>query len=117
MNFPDFDQPFDPNLFSIERWARVPEPIRKSVEQYVAARLPDDILAKLDDLHARGIPIDSDPAFFHFGGGLVVRNLCRERLSDQELAKYCPFCGDWDDFYVAVLAAIGAMRDQRNDPA
>lgn len=23
----------------------------------------------------------SDPAFFHFGGGLAVRNLCRERLS------------------------------------
>jgi hypothetical protein len=53
---------------------------------FVAGRLPAKILAKLRDLHARGIPISSDPAFFHFGGGLAVRNLCRERLSDAGIA-------------------------------
>jgi hypothetical protein len=73
----------------------------------VAARLPAKILAKLYDLHARGIPISSDPAFFHFGGGLAVRNLCRERLNDRDLAACCLF-GDWDSCYIGVLAGIAA---------
>jgi hypothetical protein len=98
-----------PDSFSKKRWAEVPEPIRKAVEQYVAANLPADLLAKLRDLHAHGIPIGSDAAFFHFGGGLAVRNLCRERLSDDELVTYCFAC-NWDNCYIGVLAAIGAMR-------
>jgi len=69
-----------------------------------------DKLAKLHDLHARGIPISSDLAFFHFGGGMAVRNLCRERLSDHELAAFVPFGGDWDNCYIGVLTAIGARR-------
>ncbi|TKV78000.1 hypothetical protein FDV58_27755 [Bradyrhizobium elkanii] len=108
MDLPD-KQPFDSDLVSIRHWEQVPEPIRNSVEQYVATHLPDDILAKLRDLHARGIPISSDPAFFHFGGGLAVRNLCRERLSDAELAEHS-FGIDWDSCYIAVLASISAKR-------
>src|ERR1700751_463810 len=67
MSLPDSDEPFDPDLFSVEIWAQVPEPARKKVEQHVATHLPDDILAKLRELHARGLPISTDPAFFHFG--------------------------------------------------
>jgi hypothetical protein len=59
----------------------------------VRAHLPANILAKLRDLHAYGIPISFDSAFFHFGGGMFVRNLCRERLSDKELATYCSLGG------------------------
>ena len=94
-----------------ESWAErpeVPEPIRKEVEQHVRARLTGEVLAKLHYLHARGIPISSDSAFFHFGGGMVVRNLCRERLSDHELATYCPFGFGWDGCYIGVRAAIAA---------
>lgn len=107
MDLPELDEPFDPDLSSARRWKQVPEPIRKSVEQHVAVHLPADVLAKLRDLHARGI---SDPAFFHFGGGMVARNLCRERLSDDELAACCGLGGNWDNCYIGVLAAIGAMR-------
>jgi len=103
MHLPDFDEPFDPDLFSVEHWAKVPESIRKIVEQHGA-----EILAKLRDLHARGLPISSDPAFFHFGGGMSVQNLCRQRLGDGELAAYCRFGGDWDSCYIGVLAAIAA---------
>jgi hypothetical protein len=110
MHPPDFDEPFDPDALSKKRWAEVPELIRKDVEQHVLAHLPADALSKLRDLHARGIPIGLDPAFFHFGGGMAVRNLCRERLSDDELAACCPFGGDWDNCYIGVLAAIAAMR-------
>jgi hypothetical protein len=73
-------------------------------------------LAKLRYLHARGIPIDSDPAFFHFGGGMAVRNLCRERLSDDELAACCGLGGDWDNCYIGVLAAIAATPVRTQAP-
>jgi hypothetical protein len=117
MHLPDFDDPdSDPDLMDMKRWSEVPQPIRKIVEQHVAARLPAKILAKLRDLHARGIPIDSDPAFFHFGGGMAVRNLCRERLSDDELAACCGLGGDWDNCYIGVLAAIAATPVRTQAP-
>ena len=94
MTLPDFDEPFDPDLSSIECWARVPGPIRKSVEEHVAAYLPPEVLEKICDLHARGKPIGSDPAFFDFGVGMAVRNLCRARLGDHELAAHCGLGGD-----------------------
>ena len=105
----DFDDRlFDSDSYSKEHWAEVPEPIRKIVEQHVAARLPKKILAKLRDLHARGLPIGSDDAFHHFGGGIAVRNLCRERLGDRDLAAYAGLGGDWDNCYIVVLAAVAA---------
>jgi hypothetical protein len=82
----------------------------------VAGRLPAKILAKLRDLHTRKIPISSDPAFFHFGGGMAVRNLCRERLSDNELAACCGLGGDWDNCYIGVLAAIAATPVRTQAP-
>jgi hypothetical protein len=100
------EEPLNPDSYSFEPWAEVPKPIRKIVEQHVASRLPAKTLARLRDLHVRGIPIDSDPAFFHFGGGLAVRNLCRERLNDDELAA-CLILGA-NACYIAVLAAIAA---------
>jgi hypothetical protein len=55
--------------------------------------------------------INDDDTFFHFGGGLAVRNLCRQRLKDDELAAACgDFRADWDDCYIGVLAAIAAKR-------
>jgi hypothetical protein len=33
--------------------------------------------------------------------------LCRERLTDDELATHC-LSGDWDTCYIGVLAAIAA---------
>ena len=115
MELVDFDDLFfDPDAFSKARWAEVPEPIRKIVEQHVAARLPAKTLRKLRDLHARGIPISSDDAFFHFGGGMAVRNLCRERLSDNDLAAFCFLGSDWDNCYVGVLAAIAATSVRRS---
>jgi hypothetical protein len=78
MQPPDFEDPLDSlDSYSEKLWAQVPEPIRKDVEQHVAAHLTDDLLTKLRELHARGIPIGSDDAFFHFGAGMAVRNLCR----------------------------------------
>jgi hypothetical protein len=107
---PDFEEPFDPDSPSKKLWTEVPESICKDAELHVLAHLPADLLAKLRDLHARGMPISSDPAFFHFGGGMAIRNICRERLPDDELAAYCPFGGDWDNCYIGVLAAIAAIR-------
>jgi hypothetical protein len=114
MQPPDFKEPLDPmDSSSMKLWAKVPEPIRKDVERHVLANLPADLLAKLRELHARGTPISSDDAFFHFGGGMAVRNLCRERLSDKELAACCLFA-DWDGCYIGVLAAIGCDASARS---
>ena len=77
----------------------------RHIEQHVLAHLSANLKAKLCDLYTRGVPIDSDDAFFHFGGGLVIRNLCREQLTDNELAAYS-FLADWDSCYIGVLAAI-----------
>src|SRR3974390_2013165 len=107
----DSDEPFDPDLSSKERWAEVPEPIRKDVEQHVAANLPADVLATLCDLHARGMAISDDETFFHFGGGLAVRNLCRQRLKDDELAACGGLGADWDNCYIQLLHR-GARRDR-----
>jgi hypothetical protein len=100
-------------MFPVELWADVPQPVRKIVEQHVAARFSAKILAKLRDLRARNIPISSDPAFFHFGGGMAVRNLCREQLTDGELENY-GFCCNWDDRYIGVFAAIAAEPVRRS---
>lgn len=99
-----------PDSSSKRDWETVPKSIRIDVEEHVAASLPADILAKLRDLHARGMAISSDPSFFHFGGGLVVRNLCRERLTDTQLAAHGDFGVDWDNCYIGVLAAIAARQ-------
>jgi hypothetical protein len=109
MDLSDFDDADpDPDLMDMKLWSEVPQPIRKIVEQHVAAQLPAQILAKLRDLHARGLPISSDPAFFHFGGGMSVRNLCRQRLGDRELAAYCPFGG-----ILTVAISVSSPRSPR----
>lgn len=101
------DLPNSPDVRTNQYWAQVPEPIRKDVEQHVLAHLPPELIARLRDSHISGKSANSDPAFFHFGGGLAVRNLCRERLSDHALAGY-GFCCNWDNCYVEVLDAIAA---------
>jgi hypothetical protein len=108
MDLPDFDEARDPDFLSKKLWAQVPKLIRKDVEQHVAAKLPADLLAKLRDLHSRGLPISYDDAFFHFGGGMAVRTLCRERLSDNDLAAFHFLGSDWDSCYVGFLVAIAA---------
>jgi hypothetical protein len=109
MNLPDFDEPHDPfDSLSEKLWAQVPELIRKDVEQHASAHLPVNLLEKLRDLHARGIPIGSDPAFFQFVGGR-----CREQLTDGESEAYGFGC-NWDNCYLGVLAAIAAAPVRRS---
>ena len=60
MDMFDFEEPFHPDLFSKERWAGIPEPIRKQVEQHVLAHLSGDMLAQLRDLHCPRNPDCSD---------------------------------------------------------
>jgi hypothetical protein len=98
-----------PDSFGQKQWAKAPEAFRKHVEQYVEARLPAEMLTKLRDLHAHGAAISSDPAFFHFGGGMAVRNLCRGAVSNDEMSAN-GLWGEWDDYYVGVLVAIAAKR-------
>ena len=55
-------------------------------------------------------------AFFHFGDGMAVRNLCRERLSDDELATCCRFGGDWEQLlYRRILSIRPTIQEKRED--
>jgi hypothetical protein len=90
-------------------WARLPERIRRQVEDHVAANVPDNLLTKWRDQHARGVEVGSDEPTFHLGVGLNVRNLCRERLPDADMAAY-GLWGEWDNYYTVVLAAVAARR-------
>ena len=59
--------------------------------------LPAEMLEKLHDLQARGMSINSDPAFFHLRAcGMAVRNLCRERVNDNELAAQTACYAIWE---------------------
>ena len=43
---------------------------------------------------------------------MAVRNLCRQQLPDEEMATY-GLWSEWDDFYLAVLAAIAASLTRK----
>lgn len=106
-------------IWAEANWAKLPELIRKDVEQHLLDKLPAEVLARWRDQHARGICIGSDDPMFHLGVGMVVRNVCRDQLTDGELplvtvdheghpyntSSNCPG-GNWDDYYFGVLAAI-----------
>jgi hypothetical protein len=62
--------------------------------------LPADALERLREFS--GDPICRDPMFWHFGGGMVVRNLCRDAVEANDLSPEI----DWDNYYVDVLKAI-----------
>jgi hypothetical protein len=93
----DFEEPLDSlDSFSEKLWAKVPELIRKDVEQHVVAHLPDNLLTKLRDLHARGIPISSDDAFFHLAAAWLSGTFAEN-----------------DSYHVSLIrtrAPIGAIR-------
>jgi hypothetical protein len=43
---------------------------------------------------------------------MAVRNLCRQQLPDEEMATY-GLWSEWDDFYLAVFAAIAASLTRK----
>jgi hypothetical protein len=55
-------------------------------------------------------------AFFHFGDGMAVRNLCRERLSDDELAALLPFRRRLGQLlYRGILSIRPTIQEKRED--
>jgi hypothetical protein len=54
------------------------------------------------------LTLSHDDTFFHFGGGMAVRNLGRQRRPDRELSACGGFGAGWDNCYIRVLAAIAA---------
>lgn len=112
-------------IWSEANWAKVPELVRRDVEQHLSAILREQapaVLEKWRDQHRRGMRIGSDDPMFHFGVGMAVRNACRDQLTDGELPAVTldhegqPYgrlanppdhgARNWDDYYFGVLAAI-----------
>ena len=67
----------------------------------------EKVTAEFGDPYVRGESIGSDQISFHFGAGMAVPNLRRERLKDHDLAAY-RLWGERDEYYEEMLAAIAA---------
>jgi hypothetical protein len=102
--------------WSEANWAKMHALVRAEVELHLLDGLPDEVLGRWRDQHARGVRIGSDDPFFHLGVGMAIRNACREQLTDMQLLPvtidldgepYGP-SQNWDDYYFGVLAAIAA---------
>jgi hypothetical protein len=110
MRPPDFDEPFDPDFdpdeLDKQLWAEVPGPIRKIVDQYVAAHLPAKSWRSCATC-TRPVFLSATMMRSSISAAAWLSGTCRNRLSDKELAGHC-FLGSWDECYIGVLAAIAA---------
>lgn len=98
---------FDLDLqkMSEENWARVDPEKRKLCVEHLRKVIPKSEQVEL----ALAFRSDDFDGWFHFSGGMAVRNTLRDVMKDDELpgVKYSGG-GDyeyqnWDDFYMAAL--------------
>jgi len=91
---------------SYRNWMGLPPLIRRDSLQDLTAAISTEVFSKwLTEYRARGTVGEDDP-LFHFGTGMAVRNILRQRLPESELSQITGIeHSDWDDFY------IGAMRE------
>jgi hypothetical protein len=96
---------------SEENWARVPEEKRKLCVEHLRSVLSPVALPDLCEAFEKN---DFGP-FFHFSGGMGVRNILRDVMKDDELPKVKYDSGyeysNWDDFYMAALRQAVAPKE------
>lgn len=99
---------------NIENWLRLPVETRRRVIAHVRATLIALGYQKTIDHWANqvmhGVPVASDDAYFHFGAGMSIRNICRRVLDERELPPVRqPFeemSSNWDDYYLGMLVEL-----------
>lgn len=103
-------EPDDCALYSIGRWNKLGEGLRKTVLDHLRTSLLQSTgeggrkaLAKWRDQRARGIQCGSDDIRFHFSGGRAVRNIIRQVVRDDKLPDQ-----NWDDYYYGAISALAA---------
>lgn len=99
---------------SEENWARVPWPKRVECALHLRHVIPAEDQDALRKMFETG---DWD-SWFHFSGGMAVRNSLRDVMKDDELpgVKYDHIEGEheysnWDDYYMAALRQAVAPKE------
>lgn len=110
-------------------WDKIPDLIRQDCLNELRAQVPRDVLAAWKVQHAAGLRIGDDDPMFHLRTGMVVRNILRQQLLDEELPPVAyyydsegrpmhregklPVGGfkvieakNWDDYYTGALQEL-----------
>lgn len=99
-------------------WERVPEKARRACIDLLRARLPAAAVDLMRLQHERGMRIGSHDPGFHLYYGLMIRNILRAVLRDDELPEVVQLKGgvtrNWDDFYTGALEALVEETDGKN---
>jgi len=85
-------------------WNKIPELTRKDCIAHLKSKVPEEVLERWKK---QGYEEDM---MFHFGAGMQVRNILRQRLTDDELPEVIrdrdgkPYGShNWDDYYTGAL--------------
>jgi hypothetical protein len=96
---------------SEENWARVPEEKRKLCVEHLRSLILPDEEEELRGMFETG----NFDGWFHFGGGMGIRNVLRQVMKDGELPGVEYEGGleyqNWDDFYMAALRQAVAPKE------
>ncbi len=90
----------------------LPEPLRHRAVEYLRAELHPNTLSEVRAAHAK----DPDEWWtgFHMFGGMAIRNLLRDVITDQQLPAVMyddrPM-HNWDDYYIEVLEEAAGCYD------
>lgn len=106
----------DLDKWSLENWKKVPQKDRDACIRLIHSYVDDDVLSVWKEQYKLGLDIGGD--YFHFGGGMALRNLLRGVIKDDELPgvfyeQYNDTMYNWDDYYMGAL--IDAL-EKWNDP-
>lgn len=105
--------------WSKTNWALVSYADRMKCLDHLRQKLPPEFLAKIKaQVYEGRFLLCEDDRFFHFGYGMLVRNLLRDVLPDNRLPLLMDDSGsnkNWDDFYIGALYEL-AERELAEDP-
>jgi hypothetical protein len=123
----------DIQAWSIENWTRIPAADRKACLDHLRARILKAVdgpatlahwrAQAASTLNGKPVEVGSDVDGFHFGAGMVIRNILRDVMTDDKLpgVEYPASGGekgnpahlarDWDDYYLGALHALATEPD------
>jgi hypothetical protein len=89
--------------WAYDNWLGIPFDVRAKCVAYLQEKIPSAVIAKWK--------LNGYEDFFHFDGGMVVRNLLRNVLTDDKLPPiFYEDAGEsyqnWDDFYTGALGDL-----------
>ena len=103
--------------YSRDNWNKIPEDSRRKCVDHLRSAIPDESVALFCKQYKAGERFGADHLGWHFGGGMMVRNVLRQVMSDTELppVKYEDITAqNWDDYYTGALEQLCEDEAARN---